>query len=92
MYGWIPLLLSLLVLGAGFWLCIIAHHIYFYMGLVCLLIYCFLYLYLRLSLKMLVALWSSLKNNLFAVWCCRKQKEKQQIEFTSEKKEINSFS
>ena len=27
------------------------------------------YLHLLLSLKMLVALWPSLKNNLFAVWC-----------------------
>ena len=40
---------------------------------------------------MLVALWPSLKNDLFAVWCCREQKEKQPIKFHSEKKEITFF-
>ena len=45
-------------------------------GFALLLIYCFhsSYLYILLSIKMLVALWPSLKNNLFALWCCRKQK------------------
>ena len=85
MYGWILLLLSLLMLGARFWLWIIAHHIYFHMvfGLFTNLLLSYLYLFL--SLKMLVALWPSLKNNFFAVWCCRKQKEKQHIKFHSEK-------
>ena len=76
MYGWIPLLLSLLMFGiaSGFWLTIISHHIFFSHGFGLFTNLLLSYMYLLVSLKMLIALWPSLKNNLFAVWCYRKQK------------------